>query len=86
MKDDDLIENKGPKVLAWIKIEIVETAPGATGLRVEQDCKDEIQAMGMLEKGKDTIKMLLAQAAMKKVLPANGFPLPDALRRRINRG
>lgn len=85
---DDLIKNDGPKVLAQIVISLVEIAPGQTGTKVEQQCDNEITALGLYAKAEQIIRAQWAQQAAPKIVPGgNGFAsLPAALRRRINRG
>ena len=80
--EGEIIENAGPKVIASILIELVEIAPGKTGTRAQQTCADEIQCFGLLEKGKQILTMLWAQAAMQNqpmIQRANG--IPDAIKR-----
>ena len=81
---DDLIENKGPKVIASILIELVETAPGQTGTRVQQTCPDEIACFGLLEKGRQICAMLFAQHYAQNA-PRVGLAhgIPDSIKRHL---
>lgn len=82
---DDLIRNDGPKVKAQIVITVFDAPDGAVGQLSLQTSGDfnEIIARFMISKATAMLDEHWKQAMMPRIMPGNGVPMPDALRKHL---